>query len=319
MSSNKHRVCVVIPTKNEQHSIRQVIDGIQKVVEDSGFGPPQILVADDSVDETGPIAKNAGATVIRAGGIGLGYAMAVGLRHASKTGCDYIVSVDGDGQADPSEIPAFLNKLETAPADLVLGSRFLKKDLIEYKYQWLNRVGVFVLSRLLKFFSGQKFTDSHGGIRAMRRQVVAELTLTGTYSYVQETIIDAVQRGYRVIEIPTVWRKRDHGSSRVVASIPRYAAHTLPVLLVKSGKHITWLTTAGALFAMAAVLVFITILIEESFQILALFHRIPALLLVALLVMVGTQMFFTGLVLELLRNNASRIDRIEGPPHHDNI
>ena len=70
---------------------------------------------------------------------------------------------------------------------------------------------------------------------------------------------------------------------------------------------------------MAAVLVFIAILIEESFQVLALFHRIPALLLVALLVMVGTQMFFTGLVLELLRNNASRIDRIEGPPHHDNI
>ena len=311
MSQNVPRVCVVIPTKNEENSIAGVIDEVRNAIEDSGYGEPLILVADDSVDGTEAIVRRAGATVLRAGGVGLGYAMAVGLREAARTECDYIVSVDGDGQADPSEIPAFLEPLESGRADLVLGSRFIEKGLVKYKYPRVNRAGVRILAWLLTFFGGQRFTDSHGGIRAMRRPVVAELALTGTHSYVQETIIDAVQRGYRVIEIPSVWRKRQHGSSRVVASIPRYAAHTLPVLLVKTGKHITWLTTAGALFALAAVAGFIAILIEESFSIPGLFDRLPALLLIALLVMVGTQMFFTGLVLEMLRNIARRVDRID--------
>ncbi len=315
MSQNVPRVCVVIPTKNEEDSIAGVIDEVRNAIEESGYGEPLILVADDSVDGTEATVRQAGATVLRAGGIGLGYAMAVGLREAARTECDYIVSVDGDGQADPSEIPVFLEPLESGRADLVLGSRFLEKGLVKYKYPRVNRVGVRILAWLLTFFSGQRFTDSHGGIRAMRRPVVAELALTGTHSYVQETIIDAVQRGYRVIEIPSVWKKRQYGSSRVVASIPRYAAHTLPVLLVKTGKHITWLTTAGALFALAAVAGFIAILIEESFSIPDLFDRLPALLLIALLVMVGTQMFFTGLVLEMLRNIARRVDRIDSARH----
>ncbi len=313
MSKNVRRVCVVIPTKNEENSIATVIHDVRTAIETSGFGDPLVLVTDDSVDGTESAAREAGATVVRAGGIGLGYAMGVGLRNAAHTECDYIVSVDGDGQADPSEIPAFLEPLESGRADLVLGSRFLEKGLVKYRYRWLNRLGIRMLSWLLRFFSGQRFTDSHGGIRAMRRQVVAELTITGTHSYVQETIIDAVQRGYRVIEIPSVWKERQHGSTRVVSSIPRYAAHTLPVLLVKSGKHITWLTTGGAVFALAAVIGFMAILVEESFSITALFARLPALLLIALLVMVGTQMFFTGIVLELLRNIARHVDRIGGP------
>ena len=315
MSQNVPRVCVVIPTKNEEDSIAGVIDEVRNAIEESGYGEPLILVADDSVDGTEATVRQAGATVLRAGGIGLGYAMAVGLREAARTECDYIVSVDGDGQADPSEILVFLEPLESGRADLVLGSRFLEQGLVKYKYPRVNRVGVRILAWLLTFFSGQRFTDSHGGIRAMRRPVVAELALTGTHSYVQETIIDAVQRGYRVIEIPSVWKKCQYGSSRVVASIPRYAAHTLPVLLVKTGKHITWLTTAGALFALAAVAGFIAILIEESFSIPDLFDRLPALLLIALLVMVGTQMFFTGLVLEMLRNIARRVDRIDSARH----
>jgi glycosyltransferase involved in cell wall biosynthesis len=311
MNPSGPRVCVVIPTKNEENSIAKVIDDVKRAIEDAGFGIPLVVVTDDSVDGTEAAAGRAGATVVRAGGIGLGYAMAVGLREAVRTECEYIVSVDGDGQADPSEIPAFLEPLESGRADLVLGSRFLAKGLVKYKYPRFNRVGVLILAWLLTLFSGQRFTDSHGGIRAMRRQVVAELALTGTHSYVQETIIDAVQRGYRVTEVPSAWTKREHGSSRVVASIPRYAAHTLPVLLVKTGKHITWLTTGGAFFAVAAVVGFVAILIEEGFSIPDLFDRLPALLLIALLVMVGTQMFFTGLVLEMLRNMARRVDRVD--------
>ena len=305
------RVCVVIPAKNEADSIGAVIAQIRDVLRDDRYGAIAILVVDDSVDQTADVVRSKGAMVVPGGGVGLGYAMSRGLRRAARLGAEYIVSVDGDGQADPGEIPRFLAELEAGRADLVLGSRFLRPGSVQYRYPWLNRLGVRMLVLLLWVFSGRRFTDSHGGIRAMRRRVVEHLAMTGTHSYVQETIIDAVQKGYRVIEISSVWRPRKFGRSRVVASIPKYAAHTLPVLIVKSGKHITWLASMGALFVFGAIVYFFAVLIQERFSVPALFGRLPALLLVALLVLVGTQLFFTGLVLEMLRQIGRHVDRID--------
>ncbi len=72
----------------------------------------------------------------------------------------------------------------------------------------------------------------------MRPAVVAELEMVGTHTYVQETIIDAFEKGFRIIEIPSVWKKRENGKSRVLRSIPLYVFYTLPVLILRSGQHI---------------------------------------------------------------------------------
>ena len=306
-------ICIVIPAKNEEATIAQVIHDIRKSLAGTRFDHPSIVVVNDSVDQTSDIAAAEGATVLEGGHVGLGHAMFRGLRWAGESTCTYVVSLDGDGQASPSEIPRFLDELEHDKADLVLGSRFLNRGSVKYNYPWLNRCGVRLLTWLLWFRSGQRFTDSHGGIRAMRRQVVAELSLTGTHTYVQETILDALQKGFRVVEIPSDWMPRTHGSSRVVSSIPRYAAHTLPVLLVKSGKHVTTIAIMGSLFVISGVVFFFIVLIQEQFSIPELFARIPALLLIALLVSVGTQMFFFGLMLELLRQIDQKVGHIRWP------
>jgi len=310
-------VCIVIPAKNEEATIAQVIHDIRKSLASTRFDHPSIVVVNDSVDRTSDIAATEGAIVIEGGHVGLGHAMFRGLRWAGGTTCTYVVSLDGDGQASPSEIPRFLDELEHDRADLVLGSRFLTKESVKYRYPRLNRFGVRLLTWLLWFLSGQRFTDSHGGIRAMRRQVVTELSLTGTHTYVQETILDALQKGFRVVEIPSEWMPRNYGSSRVVSSIPRYAAHTLPVLLVKSGKHVITLALMGSLFVTSGIVFFFIVLIQEQFRFFELFARIPALLLIALLISVGTQMFFFGLVLELLRQIGHKVDHIRWPSKKD--
>lgn len=310
-------VCVVIPTKNEASTIRDVIAGVRTSLAGTPYADPQIVVVDDSADRTAELASAAGAIVIRGGHVGLGHAMFRGLRRAGRIGCRYVVSVDGDGQADTGEIPRFLSELDAGRADLVLASRFMQRGSVRYRYPWLNRIGIRVLTLLLWMISGRRLSDSHGGIRAMRNEVVADLTLTGTHSYVQETILDALQKGFRVVEIPSKWKPRAHGSSRVVSSIPRYAAHTLPVLFVKSGKHITWLATMGSLFIIGGVVFFFVVLLQEGFSVPGLFDRIPALLLIALLVSVGTQMFFFGLVLELLRQIGRQVDHIRSTSDRD--
>lgn len=301
---------VVIPTRNESDSIDGVVSGIRQVFKASEFADPSIIVTDDSQDDTEEKARKAGCEVVHAGGHGLGYAVYLGLKAAVQRGAKYIVTVDGDGQADATEIPRFLNELEVQNADLVVGSRFLSKKLIKYKYSLVRRFGVEVLAFFLRALTQKKFTDSHGGIRVMRATVAERLQMLGTHSYVQETIIDAVQKGFKVIEIPSIWNVRLHGTSRVVASIPRYVFHTLPILLLRSGKHMSLFGYVGLALILAGFLDFGIIFAQAEGDIAALFARIPSLLLISLLVSAGLQVFFFGFVLHMVGLILGRIEHV---------
>jgi glycosyltransferase involved in cell wall biosynthesis len=300
------KVAVVIPTKNEQHTIAGVISAVQNVLTNAGH-VALIYVADDSHDETRRIAQQSSAVVVRGTGDGLGTAMFRGLKATLAANPDVVMSVDGDGQVDVnSEILRFLQPIQDGSADMVLGSRFLNSDLVHYQYRARNRIGTQILVGMLRRRTGLPLTDSHGGIRAMLPDVVRELEMIGSHTYVQETIIDAHEKGFRIVELPSVWLPRQHGQSRVVRSIPRYVLYTLPVLLVRSGKHIRWLYSLGLVSIFLALSIFAVILAQEGFT-YALAERLPGLTLVALLITTGLQLFFFGFVLQMLKQIKQRV------------
>ncbi len=300
------KVAVVIPTRNEQTTIATVISVVRQCLEDAGH-EAFIYVADDSHDETRKIAQGLGATVIRGSGDGLGTAMFRGLKAAVNVDPDAVMSVDGDGQVNiDSELLRFLDPIQDGSADLVLGSRFIAANLVQYKYRMKNRLGTRLLVGMLRRRTGLHLTDSHGGIRAMLPDVVRELEMIGSHTYVQETIIDAHEKGFRIVELPSVWLPRQHGSSRVVRSIPRYVLYTLPVLLLRSGKHVRWLYSLGIVSISLGVLLFGVIFAQEGFT-LALGNRLPGLTLIGLLVTTGFQLFFFGFVLQLLKQIKQRV------------
>jgi len=300
------KVAVVIATKNEGATIGQVIGQVKSTLHDLGH-QCEVFVADDSHDDTRRIAASEGATIVRGSGEGLGTAMFRGLKAAAGSEPDVILSVDGDGQADiVTELPMFLQPVIDDTADLVLGSRFKESGLVDYKYRAKNRLGTRILVGMLKRRTGLPLTDSHGGIRAMHPDVARELEMIGTHTYVQETIVDAHEKGFRIVEIASRWLPRKHGKSRVVQSIPRYVLYTLPVLLVRSGKHVRWLYSMGLLAITLAFVIFTVILAQEGFT-YALADRLPGLTLVGLLVTTGLQFFFFGFVLQLLKQIKQRV------------
>jgi glycosyltransferase involved in cell wall biosynthesis len=306
---------VVIPTKNEENTIASVIEDIRAAFAPLGYDRVEIQITDDSTDRTREIARACGAHVVNGGGEGLGTAMYRGLKEALYFEPAVIVSIDGDGQTDArTEIPVFLKPIQEGRADLVLGSRFQQEGLVGYRYRLVNRLGTRLLVWILRRLTGLPLTDSHGGIRAMVPDVVRELQLIGSHTYVQETILDAVEKGFRVVELPSVWRKRQFGESRVVRSIPRYIAYTLPVLLLRSGQHIRALYTTGGLLFVGAFVIFAGVIAQEGFT-LALGHRTPAFLLIALMVMAGLQLLFFGFSFQLLKQIKRSIDRIEYEEH----
>ena len=304
------RAAVVIPTRNEEQSIARVIAEVRSGFVGTRYTEVDIVLADDSSDRTRRVARDLGAVIVPGGGEGLGVAMYRGLKAAAQLAPDVIVAVDGDGQADAAtEIKRFLAPIERDEADFVIGSRFLDQGLVKYQYRWINRFGTRILSAFLRAQTGLPLTDSHGGLRAMRPEVAADLDLLGTQTYVQESILDAVEKGYRVTEIASVCRKREHGTSRVVGSIPKYILYTLPVLILRSGQHLRLLYSAGLLSIAAGVLYFAILLAQEGLFNIG--SRISGLLLVALLVMSGMQLFFFGFVLQLLKQIKRNVDRNE--------
>ena len=154
--------------------------------------------------------------------------------------------------------------------DMVVGSRFLRASHITYNYPIVNRIGVRVLSLLISLGAKKIFTDSHGGFRAMRRELCAGFSFLGTHSYVQETIIDAIARGYRVIEIPSRWNRRQKGESRVVRSPFGYAKKMLIPLVLRSHLHryiVVFLTIACSGLQWFRLLWFLSVwLVLEGYQ-----------------------------------------------------
>jgi len=307
----KRHICVVLPSKNECDVIKKVINEIYDIFQKNGYNKPTIIVSDDSNDDTRKIAKSAGAIVINGGGKGLGFAMYQGLKHSLNFNPDLILSCDSDGQIDLSEIPSFIKAIKNDEADLVLGSRFIQSNLIQYKYRWINRVGVIILSRILRSFTGLKLTDSHGGLRCMKPEVVQELEMIGTHTYVQETVIDAYEKGFKIIEIPSAWKKREVGKSKVVGSIPTYIFYTLPILIIRSKQHIKWLYSIGIILCSVAFIYFVFISWQSAFDFKSMFSRLPSFILIALLILVGIQLFFFGFLLQIIKDIKYRIDKID--------
>jgi glycosyltransferase involved in cell wall biosynthesis len=303
-------ICVVLPTRDETHTLESVVQEIRAAFEENALKPPVILIADDSHDETRQIANQLGLKVVIGGGQGLGYAMLKGLKAALRFDPDVIVGMDADGQTDPREIMNVLNPIAQGGADMVVSSRFLKPGLIQYPYKRINRFGTIVLSWILRKVTGLPLTDSHGGLRAMRTEVVESLDIIGTHTYVQETIIDAYEKGYRIKEVPSIWRKRVHGQSKVVRSIVRYIMYTLPVLVIRSRNHIRWTYGAAFFLIVAGVLGFLIVMAQANFQVARIFVRLPALLAISMMVLAGIQLFTLGFLTEIGALIKLRVDQL---------
>lgn len=233
------KVAFVIFTKNEQDIIESVIVNLKKTISEiKAVTKADLFLWDDSSDATPAIAKKLSVSVLEGSKQSLGLSYYQAMKHFSeKHEYDYILTMDGDGQVDVKELPLFFETI-TLGYDLIVASRFKNTNSIKYQYPLINHFGVLILVLLIKIATFKKFTDAHGGIRLMRREVANDIKFLGKHSYVQETIIDATNKGYKVCELSSVWKERIYGESRVVSSPYRYARKMFLPLFMRANLHL---------------------------------------------------------------------------------
>ena len=177
MNVNKSQAKVVaaIPCFNEQNFIGDIVTRAKKYVD-------RVIVIDDaSTDDTGKVAQVAGAEVIRhETRRGAGAATKSGFQAAKKGDVDILLTLDGDGQHNPDEIPKLLAPILNGEADLVIGSRFLESTQLTRLPQRTQptkltnipryrKFGIDVITWLYNFGSKMKVSDSQSCFRAHGR------------------------------------------------------------------------------------------------------------------------------------------------------
>lgn len=204
------RVTAVIPTKDEEGLIGDIIDAVRPHCD-------EVLVVDGrSRDRTREVATAHQARVILDNGKGKGEALRLSITEA--TG-DVLVFIDADGSHEPRDIPAMIAPILANHADMVIGSRGRggSDELHGTLDQLIRYVGSQLIMLAINYRWNVRLTDSQNGFRAIRRDVAATLGLKANLTTIeQEMLMKALKRGYRVAEIATHEYERRWGTSKVV-------------------------------------------------------------------------------------------------------
>jgi glycosyltransferase involved in cell wall biosynthesis len=188
-------VVAAIPCFNTEKTIQAVVNGTLKYVDRT------IIIDDGSQDATAQIARSAGATVIsHAGNKGYGEAIKSCFQAAKNCGASILVTLDGDGQHNPDEIPLVLAPVVQKKADLVIGSRFLGQKLAIPGYR---NFGIRVINFLWNFAGKTQVSDTQSGFRAYSQNLIEAISLTETGMSVSIEIIEKARRtGAPFAEVP---------------------------------------------------------------------------------------------------------------------
>jgi len=186
---------------NEEKSIGPVIDEVKKALEGR---PHEVLVVDtNSKDRTREIASSRGAVVIEEPRRGYGRAYKTGFEKA--TG-DFVATLDADMTYPASEIPAFVDLLESKGLDFITTNRFarMEKGAMGLKH----RLGNWVLSATARLLFRVRVKDSQSGMWVFRRQVLSGLSLESDGMAMSEEIKVEAFKKVKAVEVPITYRAR---------------------------------------------------------------------------------------------------------------
>jgi dolichol-phosphate mannosyltransferase len=231
-------VWVVIPTYNEAANIVGLVTAALAELERVAPGTHHVLIVDDnSPDGTGRIADQLAEqhpqieVMHRPAKTGLGHAYLAGFARALSAGAEFVVEMDADFSHDPRYLGDLLHAAQDA--DLVLGSRYVAGGGIQ-DWGLLRRLishgGCLYARMILKV----QVHDLTGGFKCIRRRVLETIGLETIraegYVFQVEVTYRALLAGFRVVEVPIVFRDRSVGASKMSARIAVEAAWAVPLL-----------------------------------------------------------------------------------------
>jgi glycosyltransferase involved in cell wall biosynthesis len=290
------KISVVIPVFNEKENIPVLVERLKKVLEGNGCDWEIVFVDDGSTDNTFQIleevaGKNESISIIKLRrNFGKSIALNTAFRYVKR---DIIITMDGDLQDDPEEIPKFIEKIEEG-YDLVVGWKYPRKDPITKK------ISSKIFNRLTGMLMGVGIHDFNSGYKAFKRKALENIYLYGEmHRYIPALI---AWQGFRITEIKVNHHPREYGKSKYGAS--RIIKGFLDLITVKfltgyATRPLHIFGIPGILSLLVGFFIGLYLAVLKYWKEVGIGNR-PLLLLSILLIILGLQFISIGLLGEMI-------------------
>ncbi|MDQ3623779.1 MAG: glycosyltransferase family 2 protein [Verrucomicrobiota bacterium] len=303
------KLIIQMPCYNEEETLGIALQALPRQV--PGVDKVEWLIINDgSSDRTIDVARAHGVDHIVDLGShhGLARGFIAGLDASLRSGADIIVNTDADNQYNAEDIPKLVEPILKGDADIVVGAR----PIAEIQHfsplkKMLQQLGSWVV----RMASATNVADAPSGFRAMSREAAMQLNVFSQYTYTLETIIQAGQKNMGIVSVPI----RTNGflrPSRLMKSTRAYVQRSILTILrifitYQPLRFFLWL---GALPLAAGTLIGLRWLyyfaVEDSTR-----TRIPSLILAAILILIGVQLWIFGVVADIIAVNRKLLEDIQ--------
>lgn len=229
------KVLMIIPAYNEEGNIIKTVKQI-KEYKHKKIKLDYVVVNDGSRDGTRELlVKNDINFIDLVNNLGIGGAVQAGYKYAYYNGYDIAIQFDGDGQHDINYVDKLINEIVENDCDLVVGSRFVGNES-SFLSTKSRRVGINLLSGIIKLFTGKVLKDVTSGYRAANREIIERFFGDYVFEYPEPiTNLQIIKAGYKVKEVPVNMNERVHGKSSISFSKSIYYMLNVGVTMVIFG------------------------------------------------------------------------------------
>lgn len=211
------KVLIIIPAYNEEANILKTIKKIDNVKIDK-IKIDYIVINDGSTDNTKKILIENNLNHINLiNNLGIGGAVQTGYKYALYNDYDIAIQFDGDGQHDANYFKNLIDPILKEDYDFIIGSRFIGHET-SFKSTGMRRIGIKVLSFLIKMFTSVEIKDVTSGFRAANKKTIKMFALEYPTDYPEpETNLLVIKKKFKVKEIPVKMFERENGQSSINA------------------------------------------------------------------------------------------------------
>jgi len=277
---------VCIPAFNEEKTIGEIVEKSLQ------YSDKVIVCNDGSTDNTEKKAKEKGAVIINhKKNFGYGAAITSLFKEAKKQNAEIMITLDGDGQHNPEQIPTLVSALTENNVDVVIGSRFLDKNTNSPGYR---KTGIKIITSASNFGTNFKVSDSQSGFRVYSKNAIDAINPTEEgMSVSTEILLKASNKGLSVAEVPiTVSYEGETSTHKPVQQGVSVLMNTLKFISVK--HPIAFYGIPGTALVIAG-LVFGILFLDEYLNNQTIFYG--SLLASVILFLVGAILLVTAVIL----------------------
>jgi glycosyltransferase involved in cell wall biosynthesis len=302
------KLIIQIPCYNEEETLETALSHLPRQL-DGVDSVEWLIVNDGSTDRTREVARRCGVDHIVDLGShrGLAEGFLAGIDASLKADADIIVNTDADNQYCADDIPKIIEPILSGRADIVIGARPISE--IEH-FSLVKKILQGVGSWVVRVASNTSIPDAPSGFRAMTREAAMRLNVFNPYTYTLETIIQAGQKRMAVESVP-VRTNPELRPSRLVKSVASYVRRSILTILriFITYKPLRFFLFIGALpfaagFALGVRWIFL--FYEDPTR-----ARVPSLILAAILILTGVQLWIFGILADIIAVNRALLEDIQ--------